>query len=91
MRGDQTAAWQGLTALAKDFSGFDLRDAFASDAQRAAHFSQEAPGVFADLSKTIGMRALKRNCWTWRRKRVCWRVAIACLQVRPLTPQKTAQ
>ena len=51
MRGDQTAAWQGLTALAKTFSGFDLRDAFASDAKRAAHFSQEAPGVFADLSK----------------------------------------
>ena len=51
MRGDQTAAWQGLTELAKAFSGFDLRHAFASDATRAAHFSQEAPGVFADLSK----------------------------------------
>ncbi len=51
MRGDQTAAWQGLTELAKAFSGFDLRHAFASDAKRAAHFSQEAPGVFADLSK----------------------------------------
>ena len=51
MRGDQTVAWQGLTALAKAFSGFDLRDAFASDSKRAAHFSQEAPGVFADLSK----------------------------------------
>ena len=51
MRGDQTAAWQVLKALEKTFSGFDLRDAFASDAQRATHFSQEAPGVFADLSK----------------------------------------
>ena len=51
MRGDQTAAWQGLTELAKAFSGFDLRHAFASDAKRATHFSQEAPGVFADLSK----------------------------------------
>ena len=51
MRGDQTAAWQGLGELAQAFSGFDLRDAFASDAQRALHFSQEAPGVFADLSK----------------------------------------
>ncbi|NDB45078.1 MAG: glucose-6-phosphate isomerase, partial [Betaproteobacteria bacterium] len=51
MRGDQTAAWQSLHALAKAFSGFDLRDAFAADAQRASHFSQEAPGVFADLSK----------------------------------------
>jgi glucose-6-phosphate isomerase len=51
MRGDQTAAWQGLATLAKDFSSFDLRTAFASDAGRAAHFSQGAPGVFADLSK----------------------------------------
>jgi len=51
MRGDQTPAWQDLKEQAKAFSGFDLRDAFASDAQRASHFSQEAPGVFADLSK----------------------------------------
>ena len=51
MRGDQTAAWQNLADLAKTFSAFDLRDAFASDAQRASHFSQDAPGVFADLSK----------------------------------------
>ena len=51
MRGDQTAAWQNLSELAQTFSGFDLRDAFASDGQRASHFSQEAPGVFADLSK----------------------------------------
>ena len=51
MRGDQTVAWQDLKALAKAFYGFDLRDAFASDAKRAVHFSQEAPGVFADLSK----------------------------------------
>ena len=51
MRGDQTAAWQNLADLAKTFSAFDLRDAFASDAQRASHFSQDAPGVFAELSK----------------------------------------
>ena len=51
MRGDQTAAWQGLSELAQTFSGFDLRAEFARDAGRAAHFSQEAPGVFADLSK----------------------------------------
>ena len=51
MRCDQTVAWQDLKALAKAFSDFDLRDAFASDAKRAVHFSQEAPGVFADLSK----------------------------------------
>ena len=31
--------------------GFDLRDAFAQDATRFARFSQQAPHVFADLSK----------------------------------------
>ena len=51
MRGDQTAAWQGLSDLAKKFSDFDLRVEFARDSGRAAYFSQEAPGVFADLSK----------------------------------------
>ena len=51
MRGDQTAAWQGLAEMAKTFPSFDLRNAFATDVGRAAHFSQEAPGMFADLSK----------------------------------------
>jgi len=51
MRADQTEAWKNLGEHAKTFSGFDLRTEFARDSQRAAHFSQEAPGVFADLSK----------------------------------------
>ncbi len=51
MRGDLTAAWQGLSELAPTFSGFDLRAEFARDSGRAAHFSQEAPGLFVDLSK----------------------------------------
>jgi glucose-6-phosphate isomerase len=51
MRGDQTAAWQGLRELAPAFSEFDLRSEFARDSGRATHFSQDAPGVFADLSK----------------------------------------
>ena len=38
---------------AKAFSSFDLRSEFARDAGRAAHFSQAAPGVFADLSKNL--------------------------------------
>jgi glucose-6-phosphate isomerase len=51
MRADQTAAWENLGEYAKAFSSFDLRTEFARDAARAVHFSQEAPGVFADLSK----------------------------------------
>ncbi|MEO6291301.1 MAG: hypothetical protein ABIO88_01620, partial [Burkholderiaceae bacterium] len=51
-RGDQTAAWAALQSHF-DASGktFDARDAFAQDAQRFETLSQEAPYVFADLSK----------------------------------------
>ena len=51
MRCDQTPAWQVLQAHVTAFKGFDLREAFASDALRAPSLSQEAPHVFADLSK----------------------------------------
>jgi glucose-6-phosphate isomerase len=53
MRADQSAAWKNLAEHAKTFSSFDLRTEFARDAGRAVHFSQEAPGVFADLSKNL--------------------------------------
>ena len=51
MRCDQTPAWKALTAHAEHTTGFDLRTAFAADAQRADTLSQQAPYVFADLSK----------------------------------------
>lgn len=51
MRCDQTPAWQALQNHAKVFKGFDLREAFKTDAGRAEALSQEAPHVFADLSK----------------------------------------
>jgi glucose-6-phosphate isomerase len=57
MRCDQTPAWQALQAHALAFQGFDLREAFARDPARAAGLSQEAPGVFADLSKNHTDRA----------------------------------
>lgn len=45
-------AWQALAAhYAKSAPDFDLRRAFASDAQRFESLSLEAPHVFADLSK----------------------------------------
>jgi glucose-6-phosphate isomerase len=51
-RGDKTAAWAALQqhfdASAKNF---DARDAFATDANRFEMLSQQAPYVFADLSK----------------------------------------
>ena len=51
-RCDETEAWGALRAH-YDTRGrqFDLRTAFAADAERFAHFAVEAPGVFADLSK----------------------------------------
>ena len=53
-RCDRTPAWAALQACF-DTQGksFDLRRAFAADAGRFAHFSQEAPHVFADLSKNL--------------------------------------
>ena len=54
LRCDRTLAWVELQALF-DATGkaFDLRQAFAQDAQRFENFSQEAPHVFADLSKNL--------------------------------------
>ncbi len=51
MRCDQTPAWKALTDHATQTSGFDLRQAFVADADRASRLSQTAPHVFADLSK----------------------------------------
>jgi glucose-6-phosphate isomerase len=61
-RCDRTEAWAALNAH-YDASGrqFDLRAAFAADAERFDRFAIEAPGVFADLSKNrwdAGTRAL---------------------------------
>ncbi len=49
LRCDRAPAWQALRQLAA--SPIDLNAAFASDANRFATFSQQAPQVFADLSK----------------------------------------
>ena len=53
-RCDRTPAWARLRAH-YDGAGraFDLRAAFAQDAQRFERFSQQAPHVFADLSKNL--------------------------------------
>jgi glucose-6-phosphate isomerase len=53
-RCDQTPAWAQLTS-AFEATGqfFDVRAAFAADPQRFSGFSQDAPHVFADLSKNL--------------------------------------
>jgi glucose-6-phosphate isomerase len=54
LRCDQTPEWPRLQAAYADGGcRFDLRQAFAQDAQRFARFSQQAPHVFADLSKNL--------------------------------------
>jgi len=51
-RCDRTPAWAQLTATFEATGrALDVREAFQADAQRFSRFSQEAPYVFADLSK----------------------------------------
>ena len=53
-RCDQTPAWAALQShFANSGRSFDVRDAFATDPQRFASYSQSAPYVFADLSKNL--------------------------------------
>ena len=54
LRCDETRQWGLLQAHYRlHGQGFDLRRAFAEDGDRFGHFSQQAPGVFADLSKNL--------------------------------------
>ena len=60
-RCDRTPAWEALNLhLQTQGKSFDLGDAFAGDDQRFAHFSQQAPEVFADLSKNRLSREAER-------------------------------
>ena len=53
-RCDRTPAWALLQARFESVGkNFDLRAAFAADPQRFTRLSQEAPHVFADLSKNL--------------------------------------
>lgn len=54
LRCDQTPLWPVLQELFDaQWHSLDLRQAFAQDSGRFRHFSQEAPYVFADLSKNL--------------------------------------
>jgi glucose-6-phosphate isomerase len=69
-RCDQTAAWSALRGYFDSVGRtLDLRDAFLHDPQRFEYFSQQAPHVFADVSKSLIDRqaeatllALAREC-----------------------------
>ena len=53
-RCDQTPAWAALsTSFAATGQAFDLRSAFQTDPHRFTEFSQDAPHIFADLSKNL--------------------------------------
>jgi len=69
IRCDRTASWGRLAAHFESARKFDLRDAFARDPGRFEAFSQQAPHVFADLSKNLIdaeaeslLMALAREC-----------------------------
>ena len=54
VRCDRAPAWAQLQrSFDQRGKNFDLRTAFAADSQRFAAFSQQAPHVFADLSKNL--------------------------------------
>ena len=54
IRCDRTPAWAALQAqYAGTGKPFDLREAFAANPHRFSDFSQDAPYVFADLSKNL--------------------------------------
>ena len=54
LRCDRAPAWAQLQAhFAASGKDFDVRLAFGTDANRFATFSQQAPHVFADLSKNL--------------------------------------
>lgn len=54
LRCDQTPLWPVLQELFDTgLHSLDLRQAFAQDSGRFGHFSQQAPHVFADLSKNL--------------------------------------
>jgi glucose-6-phosphate isomerase len=69
-RCDQTAAWRQLQERFRaSGAGFDLRTAFTQDSARFSSLSQQAPHVFADLSKNLldaqteqVLLALAREC-----------------------------
>ena len=80
MRCDQTPAWSALHAhFERAGRRLDVRDAFAAHPGRYAAFSQEAPHVFADLSRNridgateALLLALARECGLEQHRNAMW-------------------
>jgi len=81
LRCDQTPAW-GLLRTLFDERGrhFDLKRAFAEDAQRFERFSLQAPHVWADLSKNLidepiraALTELAQQCGLPQQREAMWR------------------
>jgi len=69
LRCDRTVAWSALRSLFDDTaSAFDLRAAFAADPLRFESFSQQAPHVFADLSKNLIDAAVEQQLFALARQ-----------------------
>lgn len=80
LRCDQTVAWGALRAhYERTGRSFDVREAFAADPGRYQAFSQEAPHVFADLSRNRTdtatealLLALARECGLEQHRAAMW-------------------
>jgi glucose-6-phosphate isomerase len=80
VRCDHTSAWAALHAhFDRSARQFDVRSAFAADAGRYAAFSQEAPHIFADLSRNridapteALLLALARECGLEAHRSAMW-------------------
>ena len=68
-RCDETPAWRRLQErFRSEGASFDLRQAFAEDAGRFARFSQPAPHLFADLSKSLVDGATEQELFSLARE-----------------------
>ncbi len=80
LRCDQTPAWAALQAhFAESGQHLDVRQAFATDPERYRTFSQEAPHVFADLSRNridasteALLFQLARQCGLEQQRQAMW-------------------
>jgi hypothetical protein len=91
VRCDATPAWVELQgSLCRTRRGLRLRQAFAADAQRFASLSQEAPHVFADLSKNLVDATTEACCSTWPNKAAWRNTATRCSPAKRSTPPNSA-
>ncbi len=69
MRGDRTPAWRALQSLyASNGAKLDLRRQFGQDPGHFEAFSQNAPHLFADLSKNLIDREIERQLFVLARQ-----------------------